>query len=269
VAAAPSAPWTWAQPTVAAPVSCGGATHEVLWRWGRLVAADHDLDAEAALVALGGEPCPCLEVLGQVRAVLAGGGRWPPPSSGAAPPPPFRAVAAAVELRHQLRAAGAGSAAAADDRDAVARARQRVAQVRALDNRLLRAVTDAAATTSAGQRRPGGPTLVLRVTPLRAGEETSVDALIGAGRAQVRLGLPVEWLLEVAARGLAIAAGGLTLRADPADRAGARVAAVALRWADGLVPQPWTGWLTRTPQGWAEVAGPPVRAGLWWSVRVR
>jgi hypothetical protein len=44
-------------------VRCQGATHHVLWRRGALVLEDHDVAADAVLVALGGERPPCLEVL--------------------------------------------------------------------------------------------------------------------------------------------------------------------------------------------------------------
>lgn len=41
----------------------GAGTHRLLWRQGRLELADHpDPEAERAVVALGGERCPCLDV---------------------------------------------------------------------------------------------------------------------------------------------------------------------------------------------------------------
>jgi len=39
-----------------------GATHRVTWRRGKLVLEDHDIEAEQALIALGGERCVCLDV---------------------------------------------------------------------------------------------------------------------------------------------------------------------------------------------------------------
>lgn len=44
-------------------VRCQGATHHLLWRRGALVLEDHDVAADAVVVALGGERPPCLEVL--------------------------------------------------------------------------------------------------------------------------------------------------------------------------------------------------------------
>jgi hypothetical protein len=48
-----------------ARVECGGESHVLRWREGRFSALAHpgaDLEAERALAALGGEPCPCLEL---------------------------------------------------------------------------------------------------------------------------------------------------------------------------------------------------------------
>lgn len=39
-----------------------GVTHRITWRRGKLILEDHDIEAEQALVALGGERCLCLDV---------------------------------------------------------------------------------------------------------------------------------------------------------------------------------------------------------------
>lgn len=44
-------------------VRCQGATHHVLWRRGSFVLEDHDVAADAIVVALGGDRPPCLELL--------------------------------------------------------------------------------------------------------------------------------------------------------------------------------------------------------------
>ena len=50
-------------PTVVA-VDCSGDVHMLVWRGGDLQAANHpDPEAERALVALGGEPCRCIQLL--------------------------------------------------------------------------------------------------------------------------------------------------------------------------------------------------------------
>ncbi len=46
-----------------ADVTCSGAQHRVTWRRGKVVLEDHDLAAERAMLALGGRPCACLQVL--------------------------------------------------------------------------------------------------------------------------------------------------------------------------------------------------------------
>jgi hypothetical protein len=50
-------------PAVTAEVDCGNARHRITWRRARLVLEDHDVLAERALVALGGEPPLCLQTL--------------------------------------------------------------------------------------------------------------------------------------------------------------------------------------------------------------
>ena len=49
-------------PPVAADVACGGEVHRVTWRRGAVDLHDHDVTAERLLIAVGGEPCPCLDV---------------------------------------------------------------------------------------------------------------------------------------------------------------------------------------------------------------
>jgi hypothetical protein len=46
-----------------AVVLCSGEQHRVTWRRGKVVLEDHDLSAEQALLALGGERCTCMLVL--------------------------------------------------------------------------------------------------------------------------------------------------------------------------------------------------------------
>lgn len=55
--------WTRGVAPLRVAVRCQGATHHVLWRRGSVVLEDHDVAADAVVVALGGAPPPCLEVL--------------------------------------------------------------------------------------------------------------------------------------------------------------------------------------------------------------
>jgi len=54
--------WAGVKP-VTVEVACGEDRHRISWRRGKLVLEDHDLAAEEAFAALGGEACLCLEVL--------------------------------------------------------------------------------------------------------------------------------------------------------------------------------------------------------------
>jgi hypothetical protein len=59
-------------------VRCGGSTHRVRWHRGHLQLLDHpEPQAEAVLVALGGDPPPCLRVLDLWRSAVADGGFLP------------------------------------------------------------------------------------------------------------------------------------------------------------------------------------------------
>jgi hypothetical protein len=55
--------WPRGVPPLRVGVRCQGAQHHVLWRRGAFVLEDHDAAADAIVVALGGDPPPCLEVL--------------------------------------------------------------------------------------------------------------------------------------------------------------------------------------------------------------
>jgi hypothetical protein len=54
-------------------VEADAGQHRVSWSRGRVALHDHDLAAERVLVALRGEPCPCLLILDALREV---GGDW-------------------------------------------------------------------------------------------------------------------------------------------------------------------------------------------------
>ena len=55
--------WYDAVPEATAVVDCGGESHRVTWRRGKVVLEAHDLAAERAMLAFGGEMCPCMRVL--------------------------------------------------------------------------------------------------------------------------------------------------------------------------------------------------------------
>ncbi len=55
--------WYHAVEPVDLSVECSGETHSVSWQRGKLVLADHDLEAERTMLVFGGEPCTCLRLL--------------------------------------------------------------------------------------------------------------------------------------------------------------------------------------------------------------
>jgi hypothetical protein len=55
--------WYDAIPEASATVDCEGQQHRVTWRRGKVVLEAHDLTAERAMLAFGGELCPCMRVL--------------------------------------------------------------------------------------------------------------------------------------------------------------------------------------------------------------
>lgn len=44
-------------------VECNGLSHHIVWQRGKIVVADHDVESELALTALGADPVPCMEFL--------------------------------------------------------------------------------------------------------------------------------------------------------------------------------------------------------------
>lgn len=55
--------WYEFVPDASAIVNCEGEAHRVTWHRGKVVLEAHDLTAERAMLAFGGEPCPCMRVL--------------------------------------------------------------------------------------------------------------------------------------------------------------------------------------------------------------
>jgi hypothetical protein len=66
---APTRRWYDGIPAVAAEIDCGGETHRITWRRGKLVLEDHDLLAERSLTALGAKPPTCVQALDAWRAM--------------------------------------------------------------------------------------------------------------------------------------------------------------------------------------------------------
>jgi hypothetical protein len=71
----PGGPWWVGCAPLELTVSCGGQRHRLVWAQGRVTPADHpELDAERALIALGGEEPPCLAYLDLWTEAVTDGG---------------------------------------------------------------------------------------------------------------------------------------------------------------------------------------------------
>lgn len=57
------AKWFDHLPEITVDVECSGTNHRITWRRGKLVLHNHDVEAEEALEALGGEPVYCLSLI--------------------------------------------------------------------------------------------------------------------------------------------------------------------------------------------------------------
>jgi hypothetical protein len=245
-----------------AVLRCRGARHRVTWRRGRVVLEDHDLPAEVALAGLGGECCPCLEVL---EACRAGFGvddlfaLWTEQADS---------VGATHALEQWARRVGAsargvGAAApTADGRAARLAAERRAAVVASLPlafrRRLALGVFRAIAREPDGRRsgsHPGfspvfssllgraaaaslpaaagasGRPVDQRWTLVGPGVPAAVDGRLGPHGGWLRMDVSAGWVADVWAWGLALVDGGLVLEVvDRSDRVTAEVRLV--EWSD-------------------------------------
>lgn len=233
--------WTRGVPSLRVPVACGGARHTVLWRRGSLVLVDHDAAADAVVVALGGDPPPCLEVLRSWRLgyieerppsgssgllrTLSSLGRWMG-GGGAAPvwlPEPLRRLREASILHTWGRGLRDDRAGGQAQEDFLERAVAR--RVRDLIDPQLFAVYG----TWPSDR---DVEVVVAADPTTAIAVSGRASLEGIGAV---IELPASWITSVWVPGLEVLRGGLLLDIDRRAPASALVA----RWsADGE-----GGWL--------------------------
>lgn len=215
-----AAAWQRAAPVVRARVTCQGAEHVVVWRRGALALAHHDLAAEEALAAFGGEPPRCLEVVAAWRAGMVEPA--PPPSVFFSPGPKGRAPVAHVfpqggppPLPEPLR---------------------RIRQLTLLLGRSL-------SWTQRGEvgARAYAPLASFRVPGRDLAVVGGVDGpSLGLVRGQHLLTLPVRWLTHVWARELEVVDGRFVADATRAPGADGRLRLVVLEWdrdAPSLVEQ--------------------------------
>ena len=208
-----AAAWQRAAPVVRAHVSCHGDDHVVVWRRGGLALAHHDLAAEEALAAFGGQPPRCLEVVQAWRGGLVEPA--PPPAVHFSAGPKGRAPVA-----HVFQRAG---------RPPLPEPLRRIRLLTLLLGRSL----------SWTQRGEVGARAYAPLSSLRApGRELAVvggvdGPSLGVGRDQHLLTLPVRWLTHVWARELEVVEGQFVADAARAPGADGRLRLVVLAWEGG------------------------------------
>ncbi|MGD9751531.1 MAG: hypothetical protein AB7W59_11110 [Acidimicrobiia bacterium] len=290
--APPRRRWYRAVPPATLQLDCGGARHTVRWKRGRLVLLDHDVGAEAALMALGSDKPACLTLLERWRTMLNG-------TAGA----PGRAAARSVGSVAGGRAGGRVRSAAAAGSDLrsfgadlarvielsrLVRAERRWADpdLPAADRqRLVDALVGGLRTATAASLRPsaarrGRQQVVVHARPLPSGEEAAAEVTIGPARIEIDLQLPLSWVVEVAGRGLGEQPDRIVLAVIDQLPAEALAGVVGIVWEvddRGSVAARLERWWTRPAvadgQGWDVVddAPRPVHPArsLWWSTSRR
>lgn len=259
--------WYRQVPRVEVVVPCSGVSHVVRWHRGRLVVMDHDIVAERAFVALGGEMPACLDVLaGWRRACEATSGR----AHRRALPQGLQATAAlcrlvtaerrwadpalrperrgfAEDLKHRFRAAAAESL----------RSSQPAGGARRRIELNIRAVAPDGSLTIEGEAR--------------------------SDRVHLDIELPLSWLLTVDGRGCAVVQERVVLAVLDSDPAIQALGVLMLGWdatrPHYTVPFVTAGWLARpvtapsadVEPNWEIVTGRrkvQVGEGPWWSIAV-
>jgi hypothetical protein len=217
--------WWTGIPAAETTVACSGHTHTLRWEHGELTALNHgDLQAEAALAALAGEPARCLELLSawnrrrndpRVLALASRGVLDPVQVTINQRPHPHAPVRRRAETELlELLALNGGL----PDR--------LQAHVAATWTRRLRTGHASRASTmpqlqaalygrTLGTLRLwlGEPNLAIDLTMVDPG----ADPQLKRTSEGVAIALPFSWLLDVWARGLATMFGRLCVKAETAD----------------------------------------------------
>ena len=254
--------WYRRVPRVDIPVACGGVEHTVRWRRGRLVLLDHDVAAERAVAALGGDPCACVGVLDiWRRACEAASGR----AHRRALPEDLRPPAALCRMVATERRL-------ADPALRVER--------RAFADELVRGFRAALVKSLAPSQPDSGYTrrIDLDVRAVSAGAPLQLEAESWPGRVRLRVELALAWLVQVDSVGLAIVDDLLVLGVVDSDHHAGLLGVLTLGWkapsAQLTVPVVASHWVRRgSPDGVWHVAhgNRKVRLGdgPWWSISVR
>lgn len=189
--------WARRLPRVDVDVPCGGATHRVLLRRGKVVLADHVLTAEVVAIALGAPAPACVEVYRSWRAreqwEIALQPRGPGFHQLYRRPPLPAALAPVLELgivRGWERRSERGEPAAAHCLQRAIRAKAEPVLAEAFRTAVL--------------ERDGGPTRRLELT---IGASPSVEGEITPTSSSLVLRLPPDWLRTVGLPRRSIGAG--------------------------------------------------------------
>jgi hypothetical protein len=255
-------------------VECEGSRHRIRWERGVLILVDHDLDAEEACLALGGEPSPCIAILNQWRKVQAElEGDHPAASAalwrlaGETEPTALRlpgelgwmiAVRAIVRCQELW-----------DDPDVPDTSRRVLAT--AMTARL-RAAVDATLAPSRGHRRRLAVQVRTRMLP--PGEQSRFDVRATPGELRIEAELPLTWLAVAWGRGVAAVEDHLVLDVTTVEESGSRLAATTVRWEPSrfaMHPVMGWAWLQRVNSQWSVDRAspppppPPPRRAVCWS----
>jgi hypothetical protein len=254
--------WVRGCAPVSVDVACDGEVHRVTWRAGKLVVENHDVRAELALAALGGDPPSCVRVLQAWRRVLREpdlGSLWDLESVLDAPRTwrvsPARTVSVGDvvgELPIPLQRVAALAAIVRahrrwDDATLPAATRHR------LEHFLASRVRDAI-QESLEPMHIYRPHFELHVRCAVAGpaDEQAVEFHTSQRLGHLHCRLPLWWLVVVWARGLAAIDGATVLDAARA-RGSAGLTIGALRWElDGwyrLRPEFFSAFARHEPNG--------------------
>ena len=210
-----NASWQRGAPVVRSPVACEGVEHVVVWRRGALALAHHDLAAEEALAALGGQPPPCLAVVRAWRAGLV----------DAAPPPQVFFSAGhkgGAPVAHVVHRGG---------EPVLPEALRRTRQLTLLLGRSL-----SWTMRGEGGARAYAPLASLRIPGRDLAVVGGADGpSLGLLHGQHLLTLPVRWLTHVWARGIEVADGCFVADAARSPGADGRLRLVLLEW-EGPTP---------------------------------
>jgi hypothetical protein len=252
--------WYRRVPPVEVPVECSGGTHQLRWRRGAFVALAHDVEAERAMHALGGERVRCLELVDVWRDAVTG--RRPPDTFDL--PADLRRVATLARL---VRVERRWSDPALPDGE------RRVA----LDRLVSRFREAVAASLAPSRRQRGLQRIEVNVRPVPSGERIGVEAQTAPDRIRLQVQLGLAWNVQVAGRGLGAVDDAVVLDVVDHDRDTGALGVIAVRWEVPrprlVVPQLVTLWAEPSGDGsWSSVQTVrPVRTTEmpWWSVSAR